>query len=591
MQRKILVVLFLFITFLIKAEPFFSIYPNQLNFENYPIITTTCIIRNDGSFKMTKSNINKFNFSILENGLYIQAVTYNLIEIIDKDHAVVKLSFASLSPLYMNRDINFYLNAEDHFTFDGENYIFYNNGNIVNHEMKPYSPDEHLTPQESNQNTIQPDPSLLSDKSLFECSHEELLFMRNTYYAQKGYIFKNNQLKKAFRTQQWYTPTLSNLKNISFTEEEKAEIAYIQFHEALKSEENGLTIDVLKYDDDDMVKEILYKAQKSYNFWAEKEKQHVFHNISYVSIDKEKRQPKKIGYFNLYHKQEQFREYYPNGIVKEEVFIRKNGSNLYTAFVDQYHNTGKKRKESEFLENLSNYDIESFKNSSAWYMVWEYYLTKSDNSEQPNPSKDIYEIATVYDFYTPQTPSEKEMNQIVKKKLTSNSDNEYVFEELKSIYELKYPKNNWLQLSTNNYIKKNNLKYNHSLDLYNNEKSQLLCDQHEISYIYVSTANERYEQKLYNKNSVLLKAQNRILYDDSDVREIDGTYKVQNWNEEEKQLDFVDIFHPDMQYGTYIIYMKVTFPDHKKTFYSEKYKLEYVPIADTLNPSTKKEPN
>ncbi|WP_271764972.1 YARHG domain-containing protein [Aquimarina algiphila] len=583
MQRKILVFSFLLIAFGLHAEPFFSIYPNRLNFENYPTITTTCVIRNEGSFRMTKANIDQFNFSLTENGLYIPEIAYKIIQIVDNDHVVVKLSYTSLSPLYINRDITFFLNAEDHFTFGGENYIFFNNGTIVNREMKPYFVHKHLTKQESNQNNIKPDPFLYSDKSLFECSLEELRLMRNEYYAQKGYVFKNEQFNNYFGSKKWYSPTATNLKQIAFTEEEKAEIAFIQYYEQIKSNPLFPAIDTIKYYDNDMIKEVLCTNQKTYNFWgSSKEKEQILLNSTYVYYAKEKRQPKRIGYFNLYHKQEQFREYHNNGIVNEELFIRKNGSDSYTAFQEKYHNTGKKRKESDFQHNISAFDIESRKQEeSDWHIVWEYYTTSQHKDiDSTQTIRDIYSYATVYDFHTTQTPSEKEMSQIVTQSLTTNSDQEYFFDELVKLYEQEYPKSNGLELSTNNYIKDKDAAYIHSLDLYNTRESVLLCSQHQVSYVYISMSNKRYEQKLYDESPALIGADHAILYDDSSAEEIDKKYKVQYWNNEKKQLEFVDLFHPDMEYGTYILFMKITFPEHKKTFYSDKYTLEYIPSEE-----------
>ncbi|MBW1297710.1 YARHG domain-containing protein [Aquimarina litoralis] len=581
MQRITLVCFFLLIAFGIHAEPFFRIFPDQLNFENYPNITTTCFIRNEGNFRMTKSNIDKFNFSLIENGIYIPEVTYELIQVLDSDESVVKLSYTTMSPLYMHRDITFFLNAEDHFTFDGENYIFYNNGTIVDYEMNPYSVHKNLTQQEPNQNTILPNPSLHSDKSLMECSSEELFLMRNEYYAQKGYIFKEDRLRDYFSTQKWYSPTVTNSKQIIFSDEEKAEIAYIQYYEQLKSNTNFPIIDTIEYYGNGMIKSIVTKTEKNYQLYqGSNQKKQILINSSFISFNKEQRQPSRIGYFNLYHKQERFRDYYINGIVSEELFIRNEGDlDRNTTFVDKYYNTGKKRSKSEFRDNLSSFEIESLKNDSEWYIVWEYYI-KNDTSSISQ--EDIYKYRTVYDVHSPQTPTEQEMNKIVNDSLITDSENEYDFNQLKVLYQQEYPKNNGIEVNAHEYIKNQNEDYLHVPNMYNNMKYTLLSDKHEVSYVYISMTNKRYEQKLYEEKPVLLEEESGLLYDDSVVHEINGNYKIQNWNAEKKQLEYIDIFHPDMKFGTYVMFMKITFPEHKKMFYSDKYKLIYVPLEEEL---------
>ncbi|WP_074409406.1 MULTISPECIES: YARHG domain-containing protein [Aquimarina] len=566
MQKIIFFILFMFMTYLVQAEAFLQIYPNQLNFKNYPTITTTCIIKDMDDCKMIPKNVDQFNFSIIENGLYIPKVNCTFKKQIDNNQVIIELSYTSLSPMYMHRDITFNLHADNHFTHKRDNYIFLNTGKIVDSEMKTMQINRHLSKysQPTNQNNVKSDSSLFTDRSLYECSLEELHIMRNEYYAQKGYIFKSDKLNNYFKTQKWYTPIFRDQNIIQFTQEEAAEIAYLQYYEHLKSKAN-LTIDFIEYYDTDMIKKIGYKHQQSYDTQTKEDKKKTINiNKTYISYNEKERQPKEIVFNNIYHRHEQFRQYYPNGNVEKELFIHDR-TNIYDIIESAYFNTGGEKGKQFHGKGLNIPELEHYKN--RWSI--DKYIQEENNDTK---------YSTIYDLYSPSTLSEEEMNHFIHDSLKTNINGEYNIEDLKLLYELKYPNAEIFSPSIDDYIKGDNGKYLHYPQLNYTDKN-LLLEKHDVYFIFVSKKNEVYKQKLYEKDAAKT-SDGWIVYDDNYVEEINKKYKVHDWITED---GYIELFHPDMDFGNYIIFMQITFSEHKKTFYSKKHRLEYVPLGKITN--------
>lgn len=63
---------------------------------------------------------------------------------------------------------------------------------------------------------------------LVRYSTDELNVIRNSIYARKGYIFKDERLRRIFESQDWYNGKYRNMNDIKLTEQEKKLIEEIE---------------------------------------------------------------------------------------------------------------------------------------------------------------------------------------------------------------------------------------------------------------------------------------------------------------------------------------------------------------------------
>ena len=63
---------------------------------------------------------------------------------------------------------------------------------------------------------------------LVRYSTDELNVIRNSIYARKGYVFKDERLRRIFESQDWYNGKYRNMNDIKLTEQEKKLIEEIK---------------------------------------------------------------------------------------------------------------------------------------------------------------------------------------------------------------------------------------------------------------------------------------------------------------------------------------------------------------------------
>src|SRR5690606_26432624 len=99
------------------------IYANQLNFENYPIVSITCLIQTE------KENDTISDYKIIENGIEAEVLSKSFIKTLDNKNIIVKLTYSSIFPLFITRDLVLGFDNSDE-KYKGDNIIFMNNGEI-----------------------------------------------------------------------------------------------------------------------------------------------------------------------------------------------------------------------------------------------------------------------------------------------------------------------------------------------------------------------------------------------------------------------------------------------------------------------------
>lgn len=238
-MRSFLIFLFILYSQFTKAEDFYKLYANQLNFENYPIVSVICLVQIE--YRDKPDDPHEYYYKIIENGTDTEILSQEILEVIDNYHIIVELKYNSLSPMYVSRDIIFEATSSKNENYKGESLVFLNTGDVF------IPPQDEIDETfvlfgnqvldsfqiENNQIPYKPEASWLADYYLTGCTAEELHLMWNEYYARKGFLFEDTKLLKHFTSQDWYTPRTSS-SSIDFSEEEASEIAYLKYYENLK---------------------------------------------------------------------------------------------------------------------------------------------------------------------------------------------------------------------------------------------------------------------------------------------------------------------------------------------------------------------
>ena len=72
-----------------------------------------------------------------------------------------------------------------------------------------------------------------NESAFNKCNKKELRILRNMIYAEKGYIFEDEELSSFFNNKSWYTPEISNQDDIQLDDYDKQFILKLKKYEGL----------------------------------------------------------------------------------------------------------------------------------------------------------------------------------------------------------------------------------------------------------------------------------------------------------------------------------------------------------------------
>lgn len=163
------------------------------------------------------------------------------------------------------------------------------------------------------------------------------------------------------------------------------------------------------------------------------------------------------------------------------------------------------------------------------------------------------------------------MDSIVTNLGLVKTNNEYNIEELKKVYQQIIPLSEPVVLNNilSEYSDLKEKRYDNSGGWENNSNYTVEIPHLTLYYVYVSKTNTVYKQKIYDTDyTEYIEANNATIYDDGFVKIVNNKYVVISKEDDFGNVEYAEIFNPEMQEGKYLYFVEVV-TENRNVFFSD----------------------